>query len=139
VKTVKDFSRAVTASKKDAPVLLLVDREGSTMFLAVQSGCLLGHNGRFQPDLPRLGRPLLLRRPDHFLRGHHQLGRPWHLGNKPAAKGKSLEVNDIFQRFRRRRWPVATALMVTEGIGLQISDKRGIAKRNPRKRLIFGR
>jgi hypothetical protein len=32
---VKDFSRAVTASKKDAPVLLLVDREGSTMFLAV--------------------------------------------------------------------------------------------------------
>jgi len=35
VKTVKDFSQAVSASKKDAPVLLLVDREGSTMFLAV--------------------------------------------------------------------------------------------------------
>ena len=35
VKTVKDFSRAVSVSKKDAPVLLLVDREGSTMFLAV--------------------------------------------------------------------------------------------------------
>jgi serine protease Do len=35
VKTVQDFSQAVNASKKDAPVLLLVDREGSTMFLAV--------------------------------------------------------------------------------------------------------
>ncbi len=35
VKTVKDFSQAVSASKKDAPVLLLVDRGGSTMFLAV--------------------------------------------------------------------------------------------------------
>jgi serine protease Do len=35
VKTVKDFSQAVGASTKDAPVLLLVDREGSTMFLAV--------------------------------------------------------------------------------------------------------
>jgi serine protease Do len=35
VKTVKDFSQAVSASKKDAPVLLLVDRDGSTMFLAV--------------------------------------------------------------------------------------------------------
>jgi serine protease Do len=35
VKTVKDFSQAVHASKKDAPVLLLVDREGTTMFLAV--------------------------------------------------------------------------------------------------------
>ena len=35
VKTVKDFAQAVTASKKDAPVLLLVDRNGSTMFLAV--------------------------------------------------------------------------------------------------------
>jgi serine protease Do len=35
VKTVQDFSQTVSASKKDAPVLLLVDREGSTMFLAV--------------------------------------------------------------------------------------------------------
>ena len=35
VKTVQDFGQAVNASKKDAPVLLLVDREGSTMFLAV--------------------------------------------------------------------------------------------------------
>ena len=35
VKTVKDFSQAVSASKKDTPVLLLVERDGSTMFLAV--------------------------------------------------------------------------------------------------------
>jgi serine protease Do len=35
VKSVKDFSQAVSSSKKDAPVLLLVDRGGSTMFLAV--------------------------------------------------------------------------------------------------------
>ena len=35
VKSVKEFSHAVSASTKDAPVLLLVDRGGSTMFLAV--------------------------------------------------------------------------------------------------------
>ena len=35
VKTVKDFRQAVSASKQDAPVLLLVDRDGTTMFLAV--------------------------------------------------------------------------------------------------------
>jgi serine protease Do len=35
VKTVQDFGQAVSASKKGAPVLVLVDREGSTMVLAV--------------------------------------------------------------------------------------------------------
>lgn len=35
VKSVKEFSQAVGASKKDDPVLLLVDREGTTMFVAV--------------------------------------------------------------------------------------------------------
>ena len=35
VKTVKDFRQAVSTSKKDAPVLLLVARDGGTMFLAV--------------------------------------------------------------------------------------------------------
>jgi serine protease Do len=35
VKSVKDFSQAVGSSKKDAPVLLLVDRQGTTMFVAV--------------------------------------------------------------------------------------------------------
>ncbi len=35
VKTVKDFNQALRASAHDAPVLLLVDREGNTLFLAV--------------------------------------------------------------------------------------------------------
>jgi serine protease Do len=35
VTSVKEYSQAVGASKKDDPVLLLVDRNGSTMFLAV--------------------------------------------------------------------------------------------------------
>ena len=35
VSNVKDFNRAVSSSKDDAPVLLLVNRDGSTMFLAV--------------------------------------------------------------------------------------------------------
>ena len=35
VTSVKEYSQAVGASKKDAPVLLLVDRNGNTMFLAV--------------------------------------------------------------------------------------------------------
>ena len=35
VASVKDYNQAVGASKKDEPVLLLVDRGGSTMFLAV--------------------------------------------------------------------------------------------------------
>ncbi len=35
VKNVQEYSQAVGASKKDEPVLLLVDRNGSTMFLAV--------------------------------------------------------------------------------------------------------
>jgi serine protease Do len=35
VTSVKDYNQAVHASKKDDPVLLLVDRNGSTMFLAV--------------------------------------------------------------------------------------------------------
>ncbi len=34
VTSVKEYSQAVAASKKDEPVLLLVDRNGSTMFLA---------------------------------------------------------------------------------------------------------
>ena len=33
--SVKDYNQAVGASKKDEPVLLLVDRDGNTMFLAV--------------------------------------------------------------------------------------------------------
>jgi hypothetical protein len=32
---VKEYSQAVSASKKDDSVLLLVDRNGNTMFLAV--------------------------------------------------------------------------------------------------------
>jgi hypothetical protein len=32
---VKEYGQAVRASAKDEPVLLLVDRNGSTMFLAV--------------------------------------------------------------------------------------------------------
>jgi serine protease Do len=35
VTNVKEYSQAVSASKKDNPVLLLVDRNGNTMFLAV--------------------------------------------------------------------------------------------------------
>lgn len=35
VTSVKDYSQAVASSKKDDPVLLLVDRNGNTMFLAV--------------------------------------------------------------------------------------------------------
>ncbi len=35
VTNVKEYSQAVSASKKDEPVLLLVDRNGNTMFLAV--------------------------------------------------------------------------------------------------------
>jgi serine protease Do len=35
VTSVKEYTQAVGASKKDEPVLLLVDRNGSTMFLAV--------------------------------------------------------------------------------------------------------
>jgi serine protease Do len=35
VSNVKDYSQAVGAATKDAPVLLLVDRNGATMFLAV--------------------------------------------------------------------------------------------------------
>jgi serine protease Do len=35
VTSVKEYTQAVSASKKDEPVLLLVDRNGSTMFLAV--------------------------------------------------------------------------------------------------------
>ena len=35
VTNVKDYNQAVDASKKDEPVLLLVDRNGDTMFLAV--------------------------------------------------------------------------------------------------------
>ena len=35
VSNVKEYSQAIGASKKDKPVLLLVDRNGSTMFLAV--------------------------------------------------------------------------------------------------------
>ncbi len=35
VASVKEYNQAVGASKKDEPVLLLVDRNGSTMFLAV--------------------------------------------------------------------------------------------------------
>jgi serine protease Do len=35
VTSVKDYNQAVYASKKDDPVLLLVDRDGDTMFLAV--------------------------------------------------------------------------------------------------------
>ena len=35
VSNVRDFTQAVSSSKKDAPVLLLVNRDGGTMFLAV--------------------------------------------------------------------------------------------------------
>jgi len=35
VSNVKEYSQAIGASKKDEPVLLVVDRNGSTMFLAV--------------------------------------------------------------------------------------------------------
>ena len=35
VSSVKDYNQAVGTSKKDEPVLLLVDRDGGTMFLAV--------------------------------------------------------------------------------------------------------
>ena len=35
VTNVKEYNQAVGASKKDEPVLLLVDRNGNTMFLAV--------------------------------------------------------------------------------------------------------
>ena len=35
VKDMKDFSQAMSSTKKDSPVLLLIDRDGSTMFLAV--------------------------------------------------------------------------------------------------------
>ena len=35
VKDMKDFSQAMNSAKKDSPVLLLIDRDGSTMFLAV--------------------------------------------------------------------------------------------------------
>jgi len=35
VTNVKDYNQAVSSSKKDEPVLLLVDRNGNTMFLAV--------------------------------------------------------------------------------------------------------
>jgi serine protease Do len=35
VTSVKEYTQAVSAAKKDAPVLLLVDRNGSTLFLAV--------------------------------------------------------------------------------------------------------
>jgi serine protease Do len=35
VKSVKEFGQAVGTSKKDDPILLLVDREGTTMFVAV--------------------------------------------------------------------------------------------------------
>jgi serine protease Do len=35
VSNVKDYTQALSTSKKDAPVLLLVNREGGTMFLAV--------------------------------------------------------------------------------------------------------
>lgn len=35
VSSVRDFTQAVSSSKKDAPVLLLVNRDGGTMFLAV--------------------------------------------------------------------------------------------------------
>jgi serine protease Do len=35
VTNLKEYNQAVGASKKDEPVLLLVDRNGDTMFLAV--------------------------------------------------------------------------------------------------------
>ena len=35
ITNVKEYTQAVASSKKDEPVLLLVDRNGSTMFLAV--------------------------------------------------------------------------------------------------------
>jgi serine protease Do len=35
VGNVKEYSQAIGASAKDEPVLLLVDRNGNTMFLAV--------------------------------------------------------------------------------------------------------
>ena len=35
VTSVNEYNQAVGSSKKDQPVLLLVDRNGSTMFLAV--------------------------------------------------------------------------------------------------------
>ena len=35
VATVNEYNHAVGASKKDQPVLLLVDRNGNSMFLAV--------------------------------------------------------------------------------------------------------
>jgi serine protease Do len=35
VSSVKDYTQALSTSKKDAPVLLLVNRDGGTMFLAV--------------------------------------------------------------------------------------------------------
>jgi serine protease Do len=35
VANVRDYTQAVSTSKKDAPVLLLVNRDGGTMFLAV--------------------------------------------------------------------------------------------------------
>jgi serine protease Do len=35
VKDVQDFDQATNSTKKDSPVLLLIDRDGSTMFLAV--------------------------------------------------------------------------------------------------------
>ena len=35
VKSVKDFDQAAASSKKDDPMLLLVKRQGNTLFLAV--------------------------------------------------------------------------------------------------------
>ena len=35
VKSVQDFDHAMASSKKDAPTLLLVNREGNTLFVAV--------------------------------------------------------------------------------------------------------
>ena len=35
VKSVREFDHAMTSSKKDDPTLLLVNREGNTMFVAV--------------------------------------------------------------------------------------------------------
>jgi serine protease Do len=35
ISSVKEYSQAVGSTSKDQPVLLLVDRNGSTMFLAV--------------------------------------------------------------------------------------------------------
>ena len=35
VKSVQDFNRAMASAKKDDPTLLLVNREGNTLFVAV--------------------------------------------------------------------------------------------------------